>query len=259
MWYPCLPANHIGGLAVVLRAIFSDARLLWGDPMDISLAPKRGATHIAIVRTQLFRHDVSGFDAVLLGGARPPDELANNVIATWGMTETGSGIVYNGRALRGVQITDIDGQICVKSPTLFRAYRHSPRPRITGPDGHADWFPTGDAGDVTNGHVHVRGRLDYMINTGGEKVWPDELESALAKVPAVIDVAVTAVPDDEWGERLIALVVSDERALDASLRDMASQVIGPWAKPREIRYVAAIPRTANGKIRRGDLNELLGT
>ncbi len=257
VWYPCLPANHIGGLAVVLRAIFSDARLLWGDPQEISQAPRNGATHVALVRAQLFRHDVRGFDAVLLGGARPPGELAENVIATWGMTETGSGVVYNGRALRDVDVTAVEGQVCVKSPTLFRSYRHASRPRITGPDGSHDWFPTGDAGDVVDGVLRVRGRLGFVINTGGEKVWPEELESVLTTVEGVRDVAVTSVADDQWGERLIALVVSDDATLDAALRDAASSIIGPWAKPRDIRYVTSIPRTANGKIRRGELHDLL--
>jgi len=257
VWYPCLPANHIGGLAVLLRAILGDARLLWGDPQDISNAAKNGATHVALVRSQLYKHDVSGFDVVLLGGTRPPGRLADNVIATWGMTETGSGVIYNGRPLRGVNVASIDGQLCVTSPTLFRSYRRSPRPRIVGPDGDDEWFPTGDAGDVIDGAVKVRGRLGYVINSGGEKVWPDDLEAVLSAVPGVIDVAVTSVEDDEWGDRIIALIVSDDVSLDEQLHDAAVNGIGPWAKPKEIRYVQAIPRTSNGKIRRGDLDELL--
>ncbi len=255
VWFPCLPANHIGGLAVLLRSILSDARLVWGNGDEISLAPTRGATHVALVRAQLFRYDVSGFDAVLLGGARPPGELPENVVATWGMTETGSGVVYNGRPLRDVQVAAVDGQICVKSPTLFRSYRDGSRPRITGPDGDDNWFPTGDVGDVTDGVVRVRGRLGYVINTGGEKVWPDDLEAVIAQIPGVRDVAVTAVDDHEWGQRIVALVVSEGTGLDEEIVAMTSERIGPWAKPKEIIYVGRIPRTSNGKIRR----HLLGT
>ncbi len=253
VWYPCLPANHIGGLAVILRAIWGGARLLWGDPEDISSAPRHGATHVALVRAQLARHDVRGFDAVLLGGARPPGELAENVIATWGMTETGSGVVYNGRPLRDVEVHAVDGQICVRSPTLFRSYRDAARPRITGPDGLDDWFPTGDAGEVNDGLVRVRGRLGYVINTGGEKVWPEDLEAVLATVDGVRDVAVTAEDDPEWGQRIIALVVSPQGARDDEIRRVAEERIGPWAKPKEVRYVDEIPRTTNGKVRRGAL------
>lgn len=257
VWFPCLPANHIGGLAVLLRAILSDARLVWGDADEISTAPSRGATHVALVRAQLLRNDVSGYAAVLLGGARPPGDLPDNVITTWGMTETGSGVAYNGRPLRDVQVTALDGQICVKSPTLFRSYRDGSRPCITGPDGIDDWFPTGDAGAVTNGVLRVRGRLGYVINTGGEKVWPDDLEAVISSIAGVRDVAVTAVDDQEWGQRIVALVVSDETTLDQQIASTTNERIGPWAKPKEIRYVAAIPRTPNGKIRRDRLNEAL--
>ncbi|MDH2903196.1 MAG: AMP-binding protein [Actinomycetota bacterium] len=255
VWYPCLPANHIGGLAVLLRAILSDAQLLWGEPGAIATAPSRGATHVAVVRAQLFRHDLSGFAAVLLGGARPPGDLADNVVTTWGMTETGSGVVYNGRPLRGVAVVAIDGEICVQSPTLFRSYRDGSRPRITGPDGTDDWFPTGDEGDVTDGVVHIRGRRGYVINTGGEKIWPDDLEAVITSVPGVLDVAVTSIEDQEWGHRVVALVVSDGSRLDEQITSTASERIGPWAKPKEIRYVASIPRTANGKIRRDRLGD----
>ena len=92
--------------------------------------------------------------------------------------------------LPGVDVESANGQIIVRSPTLFRSYRHEARPRIIGSDGRDDWFPTGDAGDVANGRVTVRGRLGYVINTGGEKIWPEDLETIIASVPGVEDVAV---------------------------------------------------------------------
>ena len=250
VWLACLPACHIGGLAVILRAVLSDATLLWGDGEDLEAAAKHGATHVSVVRTQLARHDVSGFHAVLLGGARPPVALPENVITTWGMTETGSGVVYDGVALPGVDVASVDGELCVRSPTLFRSYRDAPKPRAVGPDGRDDWFPTGDAGAVDDGRVSVKGRIGFVINTGGEKLWPEELESVFATIPGVRDVAVTGVDDPEWGQRVVALVVSDGSQLDEQIWSLATERIGPWAKPKEIRYVAAIPRTANGKIRR---------
>jgi O-succinylbenzoic acid--CoA ligase len=255
VWFPCLPACHIGGLAVLLRAVFSDATLLW-DADDLETAAARGATHVSVVRTQLNRHDVRAFHTVLLGGARPPTALPANVITTWGMTETGSGIVYDGVALPGVEISSVEGEICVRSPTLFRSYRDGPKPQVTGPDGRDDWFPTGDAGEVNDHRVSVKGRLGFVINTGGEKLWPEELESVLATIAGVRDVAVTGVDDREWGQRVVAMVVSDGSNLDESIRSLANERIGPWAKPKEIRYVAAIPRTANGKIRRSVLTNL---
>lgn len=256
VWFPCLPACHIGGLAVLLRAILSDATLHWGTEEDLDTAPALGATHVAVVRPQLLRHDLSGYAKVLLGGAKPPMELPKNVTTTWGMTETGSGVVYDGTPLPGVEVASVHGELCVRTPTLFRSYRTSPRPHVLGPDGRDDWFPTGDGGDVTDGTVSVRGRVGFVINTGGEKLWPEELEAVLARVPGVRDVAVTGVEDPRWGQRVVALVVGDGTNLDDPLTNAAQEAIGPWAKPKEIRYVAAIPRTNNGKIRRRELAHL---
>lgn len=256
VWFPCLPANHIGGLAVLLRAILSDATLLWGDVSDLDIAPKKGATHVSVVRTQLARYDLSGFEKVLLGGAKPPTALPENVITTWGMTETGSGVVYDGTPLPSVDVASVNGELCLRTPTLFRSYRSMARPSIEGPDERDDWFPTGDGGEITNGRVSVRGRIGFVITTGGEKVWPEELENAITSLVHVRDVAITGVEDDEWGQRVVALVVSDGTELDGPIKDVAEERFGPWAKPKEIRYVAAIPRTSNGKIRRDVLTRL---
>ncbi len=255
VWFPVLPACHIGGLAVLLRAILSDATLLWDSEANLERAPSRGATHVSLVATLLARYDVSGFYRVLVGGARAPIERGPNVITTWGMTETGSGVVYDGVALPGVEVVAINGELCLRSPTLFRSYRSAPRPNVVGPDGRDDWFPTGDAGEVTDGVVRVFGRLAFVITTGGEKLWPEDLERVLGELDGVRDVAVTGLDDPEWGQRVVALVVSDTKR-DDEMRALAGERIGPWAKPKEFRYVAAIPRTANGKIRRNDLSNL---
>jgi O-succinylbenzoic acid--CoA ligase len=255
VWFPCLPANHIGGLAVLLRAVLSDATLLWTGDDDVERAGREGATHVSLVRTQLARFDVSSYYRVLLGGARPPADLPANVIPTWGMTETGSGVVYGGLPLPGVEFMALDGELCVRTPTLFRSYRNASRPEVVDRDG-LTWFPTGDAGEVIDGRIRVRGRLGFVINTGGEKVWPEDLEAIFAGVEGVRDVAVTGVDDPEWGQRVVALVVSDHDAMDDELREVAAERLGPWAKPKEIRYVVAIPRTGNGKIRRADLVNL---
>lgn len=256
VWYPCLPANHVGGLAVILRAVLDDASLTWGAPDDLEGGVRAGATHVAVVRPQLLRHDLSGYSRVLLGGGRAPTQLPDNVVTTWGMTETGSGIVYSGIPLPGVEVASVDGELLVRSPSLFRGYRDAPRPWATGPDGRDDWFPTGDGGDLVEGRVRVWGRLGSVITTGGEKIWPEDLEAVLSELSDVRDVAVTGALDAEWGERVVVLVVSDSERIDDAIRHLAAERIGPWAKPKEIRHVVAIPRTANGKVRRNELVHL---
>ena len=251
VWLPVLPPAHIGGLAVLLRHVLNDADLRWTD--DIEEGPRMGATHIAVVRAQLARHDLSGYEKVLVGGGKPPTSRADNVIATWGMTETGSGVVYDGYPLEDVALRAINGEICVQPPTLFRAYRTGTRPVVSVDD--EDWFPTGDGGEIVDGRLRIFGRLGSVIVTGGEKVWPEDLESLFAQVEQVRDVAVVGVDDEEWGQRVVALVVSDT-PIDDVLRERAAEHLGPWAKPKEIRYVAAIPRTSNGKIARAGLEHL---
>jgi O-succinylbenzoic acid--CoA ligase len=104
--------------------------------------------------------------------------------------------------------------------------------------------------------VSVRGRLGFVISTGGEKLWPEDLENVLSSLVGVRDVAVTSVADPEWGQRVVALIVNDGASIDGQVHAVAEEMIGPWAKPKVIRYVAAIPRTSNGKIRRSELTNL---
>jgi long-chain acyl-CoA synthetase len=111
---------------------------------------------------------------------------------------------------------------------------------------------------LIEGELHVHGRLTYVITTGGEKVWPDDLEDALIDTGGLIDVAVVGIDDDEWGQRIVAFVVcsswDDEMA--SMMRDSAQESLGPWAKPKEFRRVPEIPRTPNGKVRRDELVRL---
>ena len=159
------------------------------------------ATHVSLVATALRRIDASVFSCVLLGGSQAPDVLPPNVVATYGMTETGSGVVYDGWPLEGVEVAlrhedgsfcrprpdasaSPEGEILVRAPMLFRCYRDGSDGRVSGPGGEASWFATGDAGrwDV-DGRLVVSGRLDEVITTGAEKVWPDLVERVAERAP----------------------------------------------------------------------------
>lgn len=257
-WNACLPPTHVGGFAVLARSIFSDDQILFGNSDDLGGAALLGATHVAVVRTQVARNDLSQYRVVLLGGSRAPDNLGANVVTTWGMTETGSGVVYNGRALRGVDVIAVNGELWVHSPTLFRSYRTGETPFVSGPDGRTGWFATGDAGEVRDGVVTVFGRMSYVITTGGEKLWPEDLEEILRVVPGVNDVGVVGVNDPEWGQRVVVYVVSSrgEVELTRDFHDVASERIGPWAKAKQVRKISHVPRTINGKIDRAALTQL---
>jgi o-succinylbenzoate---CoA ligase len=258
-WNAVLTPAHVGGFAVLTRVIFTDDQIVFGEPDRIDQGSTIGATHVALVRAHLFRFDVTGYRTVLLGGSRPPSHLPPNVVTTYGMTETGSGVVYNRRPLPGVHLAVRDQEVLVRSPTLLRTYRDGPAPLVAGPNGSGDWLATGDVGEIIDGELFIHGRLGHVIVTGGEKVWPEDLEMALSDVEGLADVAVAGVPDEEWGERLVALVVSsvDNEKLRSRCAEVAVERIGPWAKPRDLIYVAAIPRTDSGKVRRDELRRLV--
>jgi acyl-CoA synthetase (AMP-forming)/AMP-acid ligase II len=141
---------------------------------------------------------------------------------------------------------------------LFRCYRQGQEVdgRVVGPDGAKDWFATGDAGRLDDdGKLVVSGRLEDVITTGAEKVWPDVVERTLMAHPGVAEVAVWKRSDPEWGERVVAWVVptDDAPSLD-ELRQIVADGIAPWAAPKELVLVDDLPRTAAGKVRRRELD-----
>ena len=238
-WLSVLPLAHVGGLSVVTRALLTDTPLSF-DPDD------RRATLVSMVATQVRRTDVSRFRAVVVGGAAPPADLPPNAVTTYGMTETGSGVVYDGAPLDGVEVRAVEGELQLRAPMLLRAYRDGRDPKDA--DG---WLATGDAGEVADGRVTVHGRVGDVIVTGGEKVWPDPVEAVLRRVPGVAEVAVAGAPDEEWGQRVVAFIEVDADPPSlAELRDAVKAELPAYAAPKEVVVVTSLPRTALGKVQR---------
>jgi O-succinylbenzoic acid--CoA ligase len=256
-WLACLPLAHVGGFSVVARS------LVLGTPLTVlpgfeagavEAAARGGCTLVSLVATALARVDPALFRVIVLGGARPPEQVPANAVVTYGSTETGSGVVYDGVPLPGVEIRlDADEQVLVRGPMLLRAYRDGTDPK------HADgWFPTGDIGSLTaDGRLVVHGRRGDLIITGGENVWPDAVEAVLARIEGVADVAVAGIADPEWGQRVVAYVVTAPGTTPtlAGLREHVKATLPAWCAPRELVVVEAIPRTALGKVRRAALTE----
>ena len=118
---------------------------------------------------------------------------------------------------------------------------------------HDGWYSTGDVGRLDDdGDLWVVGRVDDMIISGGENVHPVEVEDVLARAPGVNEVAVVGEPDDRWGQRVVAFVVTDEgvtaEQLDAHC--LASETLARFKRPREYRFVPELPKSASGKILR---------
>jgi len=249
-WLACLPLAHVGGLSVITRSLITGTTLTVIDGFDADVVSASEATLVSLVTTALQRIDPSLFRAIVLGGARPPADRPPHCIATYGLTETGSGVVYNGKPLNSVEIEIRDGEVHVRGPMLLHCYRDGSSPLTSD-----RWLPTGDLGFLRDdGSLHVEGRRGDVINTGGEKVWPDDVERQLIQHPDIHDVAVTGLPDNEWGQIVAAFVVSarPNLSLDEIRAHCRAQLPG-YALPKQLELVEAIPRTALGKVRRSEL------
>ncbi len=250
-WLACLPLSHVGGLSVITRALLTNTPLDVHESFDADLveaAARSGATLVSLVATAARRIDPSGFRKILLGGSAIPADRPDNAVATYGMTETGGGVVYDGYPLAGVEIREVAGELQLRCPMLMRCYRDDTVPFTA--DG---WYLTGDAGRVVDGIVRVEGRIGDVIVTGGEKVWPAAIERILVAEADVSEVAVIGRPDPEWGHVVTAVIVpanpSAPPQLD-QLRRVVKDVLPAWHAPKRLELVETLPRTSLGKIRR---------
>lgn len=255
-WLCCLPLSHIAGLAVIMRARCAGVPLEVHPRFDAAAveaaARERGATLTSLVPTALTRIDPGLFRRIVVGGSAVPADRPPNTVASYGMTETGSAVVFDGWALDDVELRIVDGEIQVRGPMVLRAYRDGSDPRTA--DG---WLPTGDAGALAaDGRLEVHGRRGDLIITGGENVWPAPVERILAVRPDVDEVAVVGRPDPEWGQVVTAIVVPTDAAAPPSLdalRQAVKEQLHPFAAPRRLELVATLPRSSLGKVLRSRL------
>jgi acyl-CoA synthetase (AMP-forming)/AMP-acid ligase II len=225
------------------------------------------------------------------GSKLPPDTVRSLVEAigprfgeAYGMTESGAPVtrtedadwtsgeardVYasTGRAVHIADVSIVDsqgrplpagetGEITIRSDTQFVGYYR--RPELTAeavPDGR---LRTGDIGLLDEaGFLYVTDRAKDMVVSGGMNVYPAEVEAALAGVPGLAEIAVFGVPDERWGETVVAVAVVTDPALDEmALIRAARERIASYKKPTRVRFMAALPRTASLKIDKPALRRL---
>lgn len=287
-WLLALPATHVAGLQVLVRSALAGtepavlsgpfradafaaavARLPRGDaPRYTSLVPTQ--VH-RLLGSAEGRRALAAFDAVLLGGAATPAGLLDaardagaRVVTTYGMSETCGGCVYDGVPLDGVTVAldPDDGRIRIAGPVLAAGYRDRAdldAELFETRDG-TRWLRTSDLGRwAGDGRLEVLGRADDVLVTGGVKVPPAAVERVLAEVPGVGEVLVVGVPDPEWGQALVAVVVPAAGAPApalADLRDAAAAALGGPAAPRHLVTLAALPLRGPGKPDRRGAAEL---
>jgi fatty-acyl-CoA synthase len=245
----------------------------------------------ALAQVEAFdRHDLSSLRYALVGGAPCPLPVLEFYAARgitfregFGLTETApvvcllsaadgirkSGSV--GHPAAHVQVRIVDdadrdvpegepGELIVRAPNLMIGYWN--RPEETAAALRGGWFHTGDlARRDAEGFIYIVDRKKDMVITGGENVYPVEVEQVLFRHPAIADVAVVGVPDARWGEALIAVVVLRQGAAAPGLDELRAFCEGKLAhykQPRGVRVVEALPRNATGKVLKQELRLLCG-
>jgi len=295
-WLCCLPVSHMGGLAPVVRTARYGTALLTQREFDpgttASALSDHRVSHVSLVPTQLRRLLEAGWtpgpalQTVLLGGAPATETLLERALdagvpvhPTYGMTEAASqiatalpgevrdhpGTAGNPLVCTEVRVLDDDepvdpgtrGEIVVDGPTVSPGYLEDEHTaRAFGEYG----LHTGDLGYRDEaGRLYVEGRLDDVILTGGELVSPREVADALRAHADVSDAAVVGVPDEEWGERVEALVVPEpaRRPGEGVLREHCRGRLARFKVPKRIAFADELPRTGSGTVDRETVRELL--
>ena len=269
-WLSCLPWHHIGGLQVLLRARRTRIPVTIHEQFDVErVAAAKDCTLVALVPTQLVRLldagvDMARFRAVLLGGAAAHPTLLERaanagarIAATYGMSETAGGCVYDGLPLPEVNVRiQPDSRIAIRGPMLMAGYRN--RPDLTNVALKDGWLLTNDIGDIGADHrLHVLGRADDIVITGGENISTTRVAAILMDHPHIRDAEVVGVPDSEWGHRVVAVVVARDVAPTLEqLRAWVAHRASIAAAPRGMVVVSELPRLASGKLDRGAVADI---
>ena len=302
-WLLCVPAHSVAGLMVLARSLVARTEPVVVDLQDgfrvdgfvagASAMAARGRLYTSLVPTQLRRLLGGGapalealrrFDAVLVGGSaldgtlRGEAEAAGvRVVATYGMTETCGGCVYDRAALPGVHVAVApDGRVRLGGPVVARGYRRggdlpdAGTPGGGSPDFTVEsgrrWFRTPDTGTLVSGRLEVSGRVDDVAVSGGVNVPLAPVQRVVRRLPGVGACVVVAVPDQEWGQVVGVLVeplppgdggTGEAEELLAAARTSVARELGRASAPRLLLVVPELPLLGVGKPDRARARELL--
>jgi O-succinylbenzoic acid--CoA ligase len=286
VWLACLPLFHIGGLSILLRGAYSGAKVVLEENFSREGLKYKlghlGVTHLSLVPTMLaglldrddeFKPPPS-LRIVVLGGAAASEKLVNHglqrgwpICPSYGMTETTSqvatcfpaperwiaGVV--GKPLPHVEIViDKEGAVRLRGASVARFARQSDGRRKLLVDAEG-WLHTRDAGWLDEDEIlHIDGRLDDVLVSGGENIHPQMLEQELAECPGVEEVVISAVADAVWGEKLVAL--HSGSASGEAVHNWAKQHLQKAFLPKQFFKLENLPRNAMGKLLRAEIKRI---
>lgn len=301
IWQLALPLYHVSGLQVLVRAIVNDSSFILYERCEAAelLADVAGrkATHVSVVDKVLrdmLRVDAeatASYRAILLGGGPLREETVRqsiaaglNVYAGYGMTETSSAMAAT-RIAEGFEgalelldgyearVADPDengvGLLEVRGPGVMHGYLKGAEARgegvgIGGRDGvftDDGFFMTGDVAALHGGALLVHERKGDLFISGGENVYPAQVERCICRVPSISACAVFGAPDPVWGRVPVALVVPAEReGFDLEeARAIFEKDLAPYERPRQVFVCDALPEAALGKTDRRAVQRLYRT
>lgn len=284
-----LPLHHVSGLMQALRSLWTGGRLVVTSTqalVDPNFPFSRQEFFLSLVPTQLQRllqypnHRLANWYTILLGGAPASADLLTHarqqqlpIALSYGMTETAAGIAIlkpaqfltgaedNGQVLPHAQVTiqpDTDGvgQIIIQAKSLAQGYFGD---TAAGIETNLSFTPAGlhtdDLGFLdTAGHLHVVGRSQQKIITGGENVFAPEVEAAIFATGLVADVVILGLPHPEWGQVVTAIYVPN--SVQTSSQEIAQHLQGRLSKfkhPKQWLEIEQLPRNQVGKLNRSEL------
>ena len=286
-WIIALPTHLIAGVQMLTRSIlagtdplvvsgkFSPEKLvrlalqLEADRRYVSLVPVQLRAVIELAeRDEEALRVLQRFDAMLVGGQAVSLEmraaahrLGLKLVRTYGMTETGGGVVYDGVEIGETEMRIRGGEIQLSGPSLALGYLDNDgltAETFIEEDG-VRWYRTGDAGSLLGGMLQVTGRLDRVLISGGVNVSLDRVEALVHEMPGWAESAALEERNDTWGAQVTIVAApshnadggtADGDALRDGFEALAGAVkvdLGPAATPRRLVVVDDLPRLANGK------------
>ncbi|MGE5161527.1 MAG: AMP-binding protein [Betaproteobacteria bacterium] len=283
-WLLAMPIARVGGLSILTRCLIARRAVALAPSFDAALVPgwieqwrvtlaSMVPTMLALVFEQHPEWRPPPFlRAIQVGGAEAPPRLLKEaaarkvpIVITYGCTETCSQVTLTpydqrfnpaprgvGLPLPGAEVRVVDGRIEVRGPMRMAGY-------VGGPWLAEDaWFDTGDVGTMDpQGCLHMRARRADLIITGGDNVYPAEVERVLEACHGIRAAAVFGVPDETWGQVVSAAFVADgEPPSDEALNAFLEHHLSRHKRPRKIAFVDHLPQTPAGKLDRAGLGKL---
>jgi fatty-acyl-CoA synthase len=281
-----LPQFHCGGWNVQsILAWWKGAKVVLERGFDAARAlelieNRRVTTMMGVPANYLFvaqeprfaEADLSSLRLAVVGGAPMPEALLDtwsargvDIVQGYGLTEAAPNVLclppedarrkagYAGKPYPYVECDlSAEHELLVRGPNVFPGYwRNEAASEAAFSDG---WLLTGDVAERDDeGNYRIRGRLKDMVVSGGENIYPAEIEAVLHEHPAVADAAVTGAPHERWGEVCIAFVVLSTPASEDELREHCIERLARFKVPKEFNVVAELPRNSMGKIVKSSL------